>query len=151
MSSADPASAFVDNDYCFACGSRNPLGLNLTFFRAGERLCTRVTPLPHWQGFAGVVHGGLQATIMDDLMSNHLARLHGIWAVTADLAMRFRGPAPLDRPLLFSSRVEKHSGRLWVLEADCRVAGEPEGRALCEATGRFMEVSRPADRSRGGD
>src|SRR5512134_136100 len=116
---AEARALFVDNDFCFACGTRNPLGLHLTFFRDGDRLCTRVAPKPHWQGWDGVLHGGIQSTIMDDLMSNHLFRLERSWAVTVELATRFRKPVPLDRELLFFSRITRHSGKLWELEGEC--------------------------------
>lgn len=134
---------FVDNDFCFACGGRNPLGLHLAFYADGELFCSRVQPKPHWQGFASVVHGGLQSTIIDDMMSNHLFRVHKIWATTAELSLRFRKPVPIDRELLFTSRIESHQHRIWTLRGDCRLADSPEGLALTTATGRFFEVSPP--------
>lgn len=139
-SSSGPAAAFVDNDYCFACGSRNPLGLHLSFVRQGDCLSTRVQPMPHWQGWENVVHGGLQATIMDDLMSNHLFKLCRIYAVTAEIRLRFRRPVPLDQELLFTSRLEASSGKLWTLSAACTTAAAPD-TLLSSGTGRFMEIS----------
>lgn len=136
------AISFVDNDYCFACGSRNPLGLHLSFVQRGDLYETRVTPAPHWQGWQGVMHGGLQATIMDDLMSNHLFKLRRVYVVTAELQTRFRRPVPLDRDLLFTSRVESQQGRLWLMSAACTAAGDP-GTVLTTTTGRFMQVPQP--------
>jgi hypothetical protein len=138
-----PDGQFLDNDYCFACGTLNPLGLHLHFHRDGERYCTRVTPSPHWQGFAGIVHGGLQSTIFDDLMSNHLFRVLGVWATTGELAVRFRRPVPLDVELLFISAVASHQGRVWTLSGECRLAAVPDSPALSTAIGRFVEVPYP--------
>jgi acyl-coenzyme A thioesterase PaaI-like protein len=135
---------FSDNDYCFACGSRNPMGLNLHFFAEGEQLCTRVKPLPHWQGFEGILHGGIQAAILDDLMSNHLFRLEGVWVATAGLELRYRKPVPLNEPLLFRSSVTRRNGRQWWLQAVCHLEAWPLRRPLTEASGRFIEVARPA-------
>lgn len=140
-------TTFANNDFCFACGSKNPLGLRLAFFQAGSaagspQLCTLVVPSAHWQGFAGVVHGGLQSTIIDDLMSNHLFRLEGVWAATVELSLRFRRPVPMDEQLLFISQVEAHRGRIWTLSATCRLAAQPEGAALTTGTGRFAELER---------
>lgn len=135
------ASPFTDNDFCFACGTRNPLGLQLQFYCDGGLFCTRFTPQPQWQGFAGVLHGGLQSTVLDDLMSNHLFRVEGVWAVTAELAMRFRRPVPLDRELLFTSRVTRRGGRLWELEGRCMPLDDRETE-LTTASGRFYEVQR---------
>lgn len=134
---------FVDNDFCFACGTKNPLGLHLSFYREDDRLCTRVTPKPHWQGWDGVMHGGIQSTIFDDLMSNHLFRIERVWAVTVELSARFRKPVPLDRDLLFSSSVARKSGKLWELSGECVIADEASV-VLSSASGRFMQVPHPA-------
>jgi len=134
---------FVDNDYCFACGTRNPLGLHLKFQREGELYVTLVRPLPHWQGWNNVMHGGLQATIMDDLMSNHLFQVFQVFAVTAEVKLRFRRPVPLDEELRFTSRLERNAGKLWELAATCATVAAPE-TVLSSATGRFLEVPPPA-------
>jgi len=140
---SEDLATFADDDFCFACGARNPLGLHLTFLTAGDAFCTRVQPKPHWQGFAGVMHGGLQSTIMDDLMSNHLFRLEHVWCATAELTLRFRRPVPLDRELLFASRIERRQGRVWLLSGTCTVASDPASSPLTTARGRFIEVPLP--------
>jgi len=136
---------FIDDDYCFACGTLNPLGLHLKFFSDGDRLCTRVRPGPHWQGYHGVVHGGLQSTIFDDLMSNHLFRLHHVWNTTAELSVRFKQPVPVGAELLFSTRLESQRGRLWTMGGECRLATEPEAPPLSIACGRFIELPPPVN------
>jgi acyl-coenzyme A thioesterase PaaI-like protein len=134
---------FIDNDFCFACGGKNPLGLHLDFYRDGVAFLTRVLPKPHWQGFARVVHGGIQSTIIDDLMSNHLFRIKGVWTATADLTLRFRRPVPLDQELLFASRVESNHGKVWTMSGTCVLAAEPNAQPLTTAAGRFVEVAAP--------
>jgi acyl-coenzyme A thioesterase PaaI-like protein len=134
---------FLDNDFCFACGGKNPLGLHLDFYLDGDAFCTRAMPKPHWQGFAGVVHGGILSTIIDDLMSNHLFRVQGVWTATADLTLRFRRPVPLDQELLFTSRVESQHGKIWTLSGVCVTAAEPDAQPLTTAAGRFVEVPVP--------
>ncbi|MCC7479565.1 PaaI family thioesterase [bacterium] len=134
------STAFIDNDFCFACGSRNPLGLQLSFHREGDMLCTRVVPTAHWQGWENVMHGGIQATILDDLMSNYFFRIQGVSVVTAELSTRFKAPVPLDRELVFRAWLTGRRGRVWEAAADCRVHGDPDGRVLSSATGRFLET-----------
>jgi len=131
---------FADNDFCFACGGKNPLGLHLSFTLEGDDFCCRIKPKPHWQGFYGVVHGGIQSTIIDDMMSNHLFRVKRIWAATGDLSVRFRKPVPIERELLFVSRIVNQRGRIWEMSAQCMVSGEDNAPALTTAKGRFIEV-----------
>ncbi|MBN2081335.1 PaaI family thioesterase [bacterium] len=139
---ADTNNAFTDNDFCFACGSKNPLGLHLTFYAEGDALCTLIKPKPHWQGFAGVVHGGLQSTIMDDLMSNHLFKQERAWVATGELTVRFKKPVPLDRELVFKSTIESHQGRVWNMRGVCALADEP-AVPLTVATARFIDIPAP--------
>ena len=131
---------FVDNDYCFACGALNPAGLQLVFERDGEVLCTRFRPSQFHQGWRDVLHGGVQATVFDDLMSNCLFRIHHLSAVTAELTTRFRRPVPLDRELEF--RAWRSGGRspIWEMQAECRIYAAAPATVLSSARARFMEV-----------
>ncbi len=137
-----PASGkvFIDNDYCFACGGKNPLGLCLKFtlHESGECTC-EFAGAPHHQGFAGVLHGGIIATIADDLMNNHLFRMFGKSTATAELTVRFKKPAPLGETLVFTSRLTKSRGKIH--EMSCEVTLKKSGALLSTASGRFLEVA----------
>jgi hypothetical protein len=85
----------------------------------------------------------LQATIFDDLMSNHLFRIMRVWNTTADLSLRYKKPVPIDAELLFSSRVESQRGRIWTLGGECRLAAAPEAPPLTIACCRFVELPPP--------
>lgn len=136
----DTPSTFIDNDYCFACGSKNPLGLQLSFYRDGDHMCTRVNPLAHWQGFEGVLHGGLQATILDDLMSNYLQNVQGVWGTTAELCLRYRKPVPMDEELVFKATLKKPGGKVWEVEGFCQLASDETVQKLTTCVGRFFLV-----------
>jgi acyl-coenzyme A thioesterase PaaI-like protein len=133
-------SGFVDNDFCFACGALNPAGLQLVFERDADVLFTRFTPSRFHQGWRDVLHGGVQATVFDDLMSNCMFRIHHLSVVTAELATRFRSPVPLDSELEFRAWCSGGRSPLWELQAECRIYGREQGKLLSSARGRFMEV-----------
>ncbi|HSQ59356.1 MAG TPA: PaaI family thioesterase, partial [Acidobacteriota bacterium] len=58
-----------DDAYCFCCGPENPIGLKLTFEETSEgRMRTLWTPRKEHQGFKDIVHGGLVATVLDEVM-----------------------------------------------------------------------------------
>jgi hypothetical protein len=143
LSLSSEQAAFADDDFCFACGMKNPLGLQLKFYLDGERLCTRVAPQDHWQGYHGVLHGGLQATILDDLMNNHLFRVQRVWTATAELKVRYRQRVPLDQDLLFYSELAGGHSKIWEVRGACVLAELPGGKPLTTAVGRFMEVPAP--------
>ncbi|MEP0814854.1 MAG: PaaI family thioesterase [bacterium] len=136
-------TAFIDDDFCFACGQKNPLGLALSFDVREDGTCaTEFTAAAHHQGFAGILHGGLIATIADDLMNNHLFRGFGVYTATAELSTRFKAPAPLGEPLVFTSRRTAARGK--VHEMECDVRKKSDGSLLAVCKGRFIEVSVPS-------
>jgi acyl-coenzyme A thioesterase PaaI-like protein len=75
---------------CFVCGQNNPQGLRIRFRRedAGE-MTAHWTPTSAWEGFRGIVHGGVVSTVLDEAMSKAVAGT-GIEALTAELRVRFR-------------------------------------------------------------
>ena len=58
----------LDN-HCFACGGDNHHGLQMTFARSGDRLRTQLIIPGHFRGWSSLVHGGVIATILDEIMS----------------------------------------------------------------------------------
>jgi hypothetical protein len=53
---------------CFVCGEANPAGLRQRFETDGRVVRARFTPRPEHAGFTGVVHGGILATLLDEIM-----------------------------------------------------------------------------------
>jgi acyl-coenzyme A thioesterase PaaI-like protein len=53
---------------CFVCGESNPAGLNLRFETDGRVVRARFTPRVEHVGFKQVVHGGIIATVLDEIM-----------------------------------------------------------------------------------
>jgi hypothetical protein len=53
---------------CFACGTDNPIGLNLQFYRLADDVCTEITLDKQYEGWEGVIHGGIVSTLLDEVM-----------------------------------------------------------------------------------
>ncbi len=57
------------NDYCFACGKANPIGLKLAFREMDDgRYVSIFTPGPEHQSYEGALHGGIIGTVLDEVM-----------------------------------------------------------------------------------
>lgn len=54
---------------CFGCSPDNPAGLQMNFYEEGEELVSEWDPRNHHQGYLNVLHGGIQATLMDEIAS----------------------------------------------------------------------------------
>ncbi|MEW5763072.1 MAG: PaaI family thioesterase [Bacillota bacterium] len=121
---------------CFACSPQNPIGLKLVFTDAGEACRASFVPGEVHQGWTGVVHGGIVATLLDEAMAQWIWR-RGVKAVTAALEVRFRKAVPVGRPVTVAAWRTGGRGRLVLLEAEVRLA---DGSVAATATGRFLRV-----------
>ena len=136
-----------DNNNCFACGKKNPIGLRLNIRTVkveppGEDgddwlVRTECTPPPHFQGWAEVVHGGIISTLLDEVITYVAIAHFGGPAVTAQLDIRFKQPAPVGSKLLVTGRPINCSRRL--VQAIARIQLE-DGTVVAEATGKCLRA-----------
>jgi acyl-coenzyme A thioesterase PaaI-like protein len=88
------------------------------------------------QGFAGIVHGGVIASIIDASMAQ-CCMGHGLVAYTGDLSIRYRNPVRIAMPTFLETRiVRKALSVLFSLE--CNIT--QEGAVHVDAKGRFFKV-----------
>ncbi len=116
---------------CFVCGKNNPNGLQLSFEidREKQTLKSTFVASQTFQGWDGIVHGGIISTLLDEAMAKLIYEL-GYQAVTASLEVRFKKPAPILEPLSIYGEITEVSKRL--IRAKARVA-KKDGTVL--ATG----------------
>ena len=77
------------NSACIACGDKNTHGLHLRFSRRGHMAAADWTPCQTQEGFRGVIHGGVIATVLDEAMSKAVV-YRGWEALTVELTIRLR-------------------------------------------------------------
>lgn len=101
---------FISNGQCFVCGENNPHGLKIKFQvdRQKQTIQTLFTVDSIYQGWDGIVHGGILATLLDEAMANLVYEL-GLNGIAASLEVRFKKPAPILQPLrIFGEIIEVH-------------------------------------------
>jgi acyl-coenzyme A thioesterase PaaI-like protein len=107
---------------CFGCGLDNPIGLRVDEFdRDGDTVRARFRPRAHYRGFQDILHGGIVATALDEILAWTAILVAGTMAVTVRMEVRFRNPAPADGDYLLEGRLVDRRGRRLVLEAACRL------------------------------
>jgi acyl-coenzyme A thioesterase PaaI-like protein len=89
-----------------------------------------------YEGPPGFLHGGMSGLLMDQLLGS-AAIAAGLWGMTARLELDYRGPVPLETPLVLRARVVEDAGRKTVVTGSIALAAEPD-RALVEARGVFV-------------
>jgi hypothetical protein len=54
---------------CFGCGTNNPIGLRMTFYRQGDAVCSDVVLKRDHVGWQNMAHGGIISTLLDEVMA----------------------------------------------------------------------------------
>jgi len=127
---------------CFVCGESNPHGLKLRFHTDGRVVTTRFRPRPEHIGFKGVVHGGVTATVLDEIMVWACVVATRKFAYCAELNVRYLKPLIPDGEFVVSSElVADRKGRMFL--ASAQVTGS-DGEVLVQATGKYMPIQGAA-------
>ena len=128
-----------NNDRCFVCGKQNPYGLqvNPEVKRAGAEVHIECTPPKHMQGWKNILHGGIISTLLDEAITHIGIGTYGGPAVTAQLEVRFRNPAPTGEKLYVSAERIKVSRRLIEAKATVKLG---DSTVIATGTGKVMPV-----------
>jgi uncharacterized protein (TIGR00369 family) len=125
-----------EDNPCFICGAHNAVGLHVHFTTQVEsgRMHAVLQVDDTWQGFKGVVHGGVVAGLLDDAMWHALFDAHQMVSMTAELTVRYKHPVRINTRLdIYGSLTDFHRraahAEAWI---------ESEGRVLVKAAGIFM-------------
>lgn len=120
---------------CFVCSENNEHGLNLEFTPSADGGVSAIFKCSkQFEGYPGVLHGGIISSIVDGAMTNCLF-IRGVVAVTADLNVRFRWPVFIDKKATVKAEVRRNDSPLYIVEA--RII--QEGKVRITATGKFLE------------
>ena len=126
-----------DDRWCFACGPDNPHGLHLQGFRQeGEEYVVDFCPERHHQGWQGLTHGGIVATLLDEMMTRILYEQERN-AVTVEMTVRYHRPLVTGASVQARARIREERGRLIRTAAELR---DQSGELIASAEGKFLEV-----------
>lgn len=118
----DPLT-FGSTQRCFGCGPQNPLGMRLTFAREGDSVVTRFVPPQGMEGPPGVFHGGLQATLADEVAGWGLVGLVGRMGFTTSLQCRYIRPILIEVEVEARARLVSRKGNIATLDVVLRQSG----------------------------
>jgi len=131
-----------DDRWCFACGTENPHGLRLADIRLENQECV-CSFIPHrWhQGWVDILHGGITATLLDEVMTHLVYRL-GYDAVTAEMRLRLRLPVPIGERLQARAGLTRLRGKFAQTHGALTLS---DGQTAAEATAKFIIEPRGPD------
>jgi len=123
---------------CLVCGPDNPYGFHIEFRTEEDgSVSAEWVALNYLEGWAGVLHGGIVCTLLDEAMAKAV-QASGARAMTVEIQVRYRRFVATGEKLRIRGWVKERKRRLLKTEAEITTAdGEP--RAQAAAT--FLTVS----------
>ncbi len=123
--------------HCLLCGAQNNRGLQVPFRACEDGSVTASLRLSvDLQGYRGVAHGGIVASLLDAAMVNCLFT-QGIVAMTAELTVRFMHPVAVGQTA--KVRAWQRSPRSPLYDMSATLMQGP--LLVARATAKFMEVA----------
>jgi acyl-coenzyme A thioesterase PaaI-like protein len=134
--SKPPPTPLADN-YCFVCGKENPLGLKIKVKYLDEEMAaeTELSLPKEYQGWAEVIHGGLLATLLDEMMAHAVWRFAGP-GITLGMEVRFH--APLKPGELFRVKGVLKTSNGSRRQAEAEIVRLSDHRRIASGTSRFL-------------
>ena len=110
---------------CFACAPNNPIGLHMEFFEEGDEIIAFWKPTPDFQGWIDTLHGGIQATLIDEIASWAVLRKLQAAGVTTQLNVRYRRPVlTTETHITLRARITDFQHRLATIQVTLENAAE---------------------------
>jgi uncharacterized protein (TIGR00369 family) len=123
---------------CFVCGESNSIGMNLRFETDGCIVQTRFKPRAEHVGFKQVVHGGIIATLLDEIMVWACAVRTKRFSYCAELTARFLAPLRPGEEIVATGELVANR-RDKIFEAKAEII-DSSGNLLARATGKYLPV-----------
>ncbi len=123
----NPWEDLTDKGYnCFACAKSNPWGLKMDFWEDGDDVVSLWRPDDNYQGWLKTLHGGIQATLMDEIGGWYISRKLQLSAMTTNLNIKYRKPVPTGQQhqLEIRARLKEQKRNFVTLSTSLLLGGE---------------------------
>lgn len=132
-----------NDEQCFVCGIYNNASIRAEFFNCVDEsgadvMITEFTTRDIHQSYPGRTHGGIISALLDESIGRAVySSLPDIWAVTIDLALKFRKPVPLNEKLYIISTITNVTNRAF--EGEGKIV-DRAGNVLATAVGKYFRI-----------
>jgi acyl-coenzyme A thioesterase PaaI-like protein len=125
---------------CFGCSPNNPLGLHLCFGEDGDDIVSDWTPSDNYQSWNDTLHGGIQATLLDELCGWVVTRKLQTAGVTSKMETRYKHPVLISGGAI-TIRGHIREQRRNIIIIDAQII-DSKGVVCTEATCTYFAFSR---------
>lgn len=130
---------------CFGCAPDNMHGLRMTFEEAEDTVVCKWYPQAHFQGWFNILHGGIQASLIDEIASWVVFVKIGRAGVTSELSVRYKKAVRIDNNEYITLRatLREYYKNIAVIDVQLLDASETVcATAVCKYFTYNEEVSR---------
>ncbi len=125
------------SSYCFACGKDNPFGLKLKILGDENEVHTTFTVKQRYEGFKDITHGGIIATILDEMIA-WACRKRNIDILTAELVVRYKQKLPVGETIQAMGKIIQEHGRLIIGES---LIKDAKGQIIATGHAKMLKVT----------
>jgi uncharacterized protein (TIGR00369 family) len=128
--SAEKLQKVVDDSACFVCGAENRqgIGTRISVDTDNHTSYARLQLGSQFQGWQGVVHGGILATLLDEACA-YACMTAVEQCVTAELKVRYRKPVKVDQEIELFGQLVDTSRKIWLAKSQIKVNGAVHAEA----------------------
>jgi len=104
---------------CFGCSPKHPFGLKLNFQEDGDYITCTWLPSELYQGWNSILHGGIQASLLDEIASWVVSVKLLRAAVTAEMIIRLKKEVKIDnKPIFIRAKLKECNKNIAIIEAE---------------------------------
>ena len=136
-----PLPTPLADNYCFVCGKDNPKGFKIKVRYSQEELAaeTELSLPREYQGWAKVIHGGILATLLDEMMAHAVWRFAGP-GLTLSMEVRFHAPLQPGEPIKVRGVLHTKDGSRRLAAAE--ITRTADGARIASAKSRFLLLEK---------
>src|SRR4030043_613853 len=123
---------------CFACGSNDGIGLGLKFYKHEDgAVFGTFFADPKYEGYSGIIHGGIIATLLDSAMT-HCLLMKDIPALTGRLSIKYSIPIRTGTVVKVEARIVDQVHEMFILQGKALV----DGKRVASAEAKYRSMKR---------
>jgi uncharacterized protein (TIGR00369 family) len=113
------ASKSKGDYHCFGCSPGNPHGLKMEFWQDGEEVVSYFEPSWYYDGWEGIMHGGIIATMLDELGEWLIFTFLNTTGVTTRLNVSYKRPVKTkERKIEIRGRITGQKRNIIMIKAE---------------------------------
>jgi uncharacterized protein (TIGR00369 family) len=123
---------------CYGCSPTNNSGLKLRFYYDGGAIKAEFSPSRTYAGYEGLVHGGIIACLLDEVMGIAAGYKQDRPCFAAEMNVRFIAPLPINKKVILQGERVADKKKLWLTKGEIK---DDAGNIYARAWGKYLPLS----------